>query len=231
MDTEAHHDTGRTPWQRQHKIDNSLCVHVDDELLSGDDRLVRDIVQKLKQKFLVKKVDYLSKVGDKILILGRTVERTKLAQEDHDGWPRNWHKKIVMDVRENWHKKIVMDGRENWHKKIVMDGRENSHKKIVMDGRENWHKKIVMDGRENWHKKIVMDGRENWHKNIVMDGRENWHKKIVMDGQEQFQNSTPGSPGRQSKHWAHKHADGLFGKLKRERAELGDGLFGRLRRS
>ena len=36
------------------------------------------MVQKLKQKFLVKKVDYLSKVGDKIQILGRTVERTKL---------------------------------------------------------------------------------------------------------------------------------------------------------
>ena len=33
---------------------------------------------KLKQKFLVKKVDYLSNVGDKIQILGRTVERTRL---------------------------------------------------------------------------------------------------------------------------------------------------------
>ena len=53
-------------------------VHVDDELPSGDDRLVRDMVQKLKQKFLVKKVDYLSKVGDKFQILGRTVERTRL---------------------------------------------------------------------------------------------------------------------------------------------------------
>ena len=51
---------------------------VDDELLSRDDRLVRDMVQKLKQKFLVKKVDYMSKVGDKIQILGRTVERTSL---------------------------------------------------------------------------------------------------------------------------------------------------------
>ena len=65
------------------KIDNYpgnfiRYVHVDDELLSGDDRFVRDMVQKLKQKFLVKKVDYLSKVGDKIQILGRTVERTKL---------------------------------------------------------------------------------------------------------------------------------------------------------
>ena len=36
------------------------------------------MVQKLKQNFLVKKVDYLSKVGDKIQILGRTVERTRL---------------------------------------------------------------------------------------------------------------------------------------------------------
>ena len=74
MDTDAHHDTGRTPWQRQQKIlglkpskiDNSLYmdpgnfiqnVRVNDELLSRDDRLVRDMVQKLKQKFLVKKVD------------------------------------------------------------------------------------------------------------------------------------------------------------------------------
>ena len=69
------------------KIDNSLYmdprnfiqyVHVDDELLSRDDRLVRDMVQKLKQKFLVKKVDYLTKIGDTIEILGRKVERTKL---------------------------------------------------------------------------------------------------------------------------------------------------------
>ena len=69
------------------KIDNSLCmdpgyfiqyVHVDDELLSRDDRLVRDMVHKLKRKFLVKKVDHLSKVGDKIQILGRTLERTRL---------------------------------------------------------------------------------------------------------------------------------------------------------
>ena len=52
-------------------------VHVDDELLSGDEGLVRDMMQKLKQKFLVKKVGYLSKVGDKIQILGRTVERTR----------------------------------------------------------------------------------------------------------------------------------------------------------
>ena len=46
-------------------MDNSLYmdpanftqyVRVDDELLSEDHRLVRDKVQKLKQKFLVKKV-------------------------------------------------------------------------------------------------------------------------------------------------------------------------------
>ena len=69
------------------KIDNSLYmdpgnfiqfVHVDDELLSGYDRLVRDMVQKLKHKFLVQKVDYLSKVGNNIQILGRTMERTRL---------------------------------------------------------------------------------------------------------------------------------------------------------
>ena len=80
---EAARDLGLKP----SKIDNSLYmdpgnfiqyVHVDDELLSRDDRLVRDMVQKLKQKFLVKKIDFLSKVGDKIQILGRTVERTKL---------------------------------------------------------------------------------------------------------------------------------------------------------
>ena len=72
---EAASDLGLKP----SKIDNSLYmdpgnfiqyVHVDDELLSGDDRLVRDTVHKLKQKFLVKKVDYLRKVGDKIQILG-----------------------------------------------------------------------------------------------------------------------------------------------------------------
>ena len=58
------------------KIDHSLYmdhrkfiqyVHVDDELLSGDDQLVRDMVRKLKQKFLVKKVDCLANVGDTIM--------------------------------------------------------------------------------------------------------------------------------------------------------------------
>ena len=97
-----------------------------------------------------------------------------------------------------------------------------------MDGRENWHKKIVVDYRENWKKKIMMDGRENWNKNIMMDGRENWHKKIVVDYREQLQNSTWLSSGRQSKHWAHEHIDGMFGKLKRERAELRDGMPGKI---
>ena len=53
---EAAKDLGLEP----SKIDNSLDmdpgnfiqhVHVDDELLFGDDWLVRDMVQKLKQKF------------------------------------------------------------------------------------------------------------------------------------------------------------------------------------
>ena len=81
--TEAAKDLGLKP----SKMDNSLYmdpgnfiqyVHVDDELLSGDDQLVRDTVRKLNQKFLVKKVDHLAKVGDTIEILGRTVKRTKL---------------------------------------------------------------------------------------------------------------------------------------------------------
>ena len=80
---EAAKDLGLKP----SKIDNSLYmdlgnfiqyVHVDDKLLSRDYRLVRDMVIKLKQKFLVKKVDYLIKAGDKIQIRGRTVERTRL---------------------------------------------------------------------------------------------------------------------------------------------------------
>ena len=67
--TEQAEDLGLKPL----KIDNSLYmdpgnliqyVRVDDELLSRDDRLVRDMAQKLKQKFLVKKVDYVSKIGD-----------------------------------------------------------------------------------------------------------------------------------------------------------------------
>ena len=78
---EAAKDLGLEP----SKIDNSLYmdtgnfiqyVHVDDELLSGDDQLVRDTVRKLNQKFLVKKVDHLAKGGDTVEILGRIVERT-----------------------------------------------------------------------------------------------------------------------------------------------------------
>ena len=64
---EAAEDLGLKP----SKIDDSLYmdpgnfnqyVHVDDELLSRDDRLVRDMAQKLKKKFLVKKVDCLSEL-------------------------------------------------------------------------------------------------------------------------------------------------------------------------
>ena len=88
-----YHDSGRMPCQMQRKILDSnrarstillagsanfiQYVHVDDELLSVDDQLVRDMVRKLKQKFLVKKVDHLAKVGDTIEIQGRTVERKK----------------------------------------------------------------------------------------------------------------------------------------------------------
>ena len=109
-----------------------------------------------------------------------------------------------------------------------MDGRENWHKNMVIDDRENWHKNMVIDDRENWHKNMVMDGRESWHKKIVMGGRESSHKKIVMDIREQFSKFDAGSPWRQSKHWAHEHTDGLFGKLKRERAEPRDGLPGKI---
>ena len=118
-----------------------------------------------------------------------------------------------------------MDGRENWHKKIVMDGRGNWHKKIVMDGRGNWHKKVVVDGRGNWHKKVVMDGRGNW-------SRDGWPRKLAQENRDGLPRTVAkfdaGSPGRQSKHWAHELFDGLFGKLKRERAELRDGLPGKI---
>ena len=52
-------------------------VRVADELLSGDDRLVRDMVQKLQQKFLVKKIELLTKIDDTIHILNREAARTK----------------------------------------------------------------------------------------------------------------------------------------------------------
>ena len=80
---EAPKDFGLKP----SKIDNSLYmnpgnfiqyVHVDDGLLSSDDQLVRDMVRKLKEKFLVKKVDFLTRIGDKIQTLSRTVGRTTL---------------------------------------------------------------------------------------------------------------------------------------------------------
>ena len=68
----AARDLGLTP----SNIDKSLhvdpgnflrYVHVDDEYHSGDDRIIRYMVHTLKHTFLVKKVDYLSNVGDSIL--------------------------------------------------------------------------------------------------------------------------------------------------------------------
>ena len=66
-------------------------VHVDDDLFSlsfsvspsGDDRLVRDTVHNLRQKFFVKKVDLLTKIGDTIKALGQKEERTKLVVLTH----------------------------------------------------------------------------------------------------------------------------------------------------
>ena len=73
MDTDAHHwedavgDAASALGRQPSAIDDSLYmdpgnflqyVHVDDELLSGDDRPVRDMAPKLKQKILVKKVDF-----------------------------------------------------------------------------------------------------------------------------------------------------------------------------
>lgn len=52
-------------------------VHVDDETLSGDDATVRKIVEFIKSRFLVKKVNYLCKERDKVDMLGRTIERTR----------------------------------------------------------------------------------------------------------------------------------------------------------
>ena len=83
---EAAEDLGLRP----SKIDNSLYmdpgnfiqyVHVDDEPLSRDDGLVRDMVQKLKQKFLVKKVDYLSKVGECATSSERACARNEFSNE------------------------------------------------------------------------------------------------------------------------------------------------------
>ena len=79
--SDAAKDLGLKPSKKDNSLymdpDNFIqYVHVDDELLSEADQLVRDMVRKLKQTFLVKNVDYLAKVGDTIEILGRKVERT-----------------------------------------------------------------------------------------------------------------------------------------------------------
>ena len=102
VDTEAHHaakDLGRKP----SKIENSLYmdpgnfieyVHVyDDELPPGDDQLVRDMVRTLNQKLNVKKVDYLTKIGDKIV--GRTVERNTIGIQTHHVESIHWPSAIL----------------------------------------------------------------------------------------------------------------------------------------
>ena len=70
---------------RPSSIDNSVYisddllqyVHVDDEILSGDDNTVRTMIQSLQERSLVKKVDYVAREGDSGTILGRTILRTK----------------------------------------------------------------------------------------------------------------------------------------------------------
>ena len=70
----------------QSKIDNSLCmdkqnlleiVHVDDEILSRGDKIVRDMMQKFESK-IPDEENHLSRISDTIEILGRTVKRTNL---------------------------------------------------------------------------------------------------------------------------------------------------------
>ena len=70
----------------------------------------------------------------------------------------------------------------------------------------------------------MMDGRGK----LAPANRDGWPRKLAQEDRDGSK-FVAGSPERQSKHWAHEHIDGLFGKLKRERAELRDGLSGRLR--
>ena len=67
--SDAAKDLGLKPSKKDNSLymdpDNIIqYVHVDDELLSEADQLVRDMVRKLKQTFLVENVDYLAKFGD-----------------------------------------------------------------------------------------------------------------------------------------------------------------------
>ena len=89
MDTAAHHDSAKTLWPRQRQIldsnpakSTSLSTW-NDQLLSFDHRLVRDMAQRLKPKFLLKKVGFLTKFGEIVEIWGRKVVRTTFGVHTH----------------------------------------------------------------------------------------------------------------------------------------------------
>ena len=110
----------------------------------------------------------------------------------------------------------MMDGREIWHKKIVMDGRG----KLAQEDHDGWPRKLAQEICDGWPRKLAQEDRDEWPRKLAQEDRDGLPRTVAK--------FDAGSPGRQSKHWAHEQMDGLFGKLKGERAELREGLPGKM---
>ena len=92
-------------------------------------------------------------------------------------------------------------------------------------------RKLAQQDRDGWPRKLAQEDRDGLPRKL-QEHRDAWPRKLAQEDRDGVPRTVPkfdaGSPGRQSKHWAHEHTDGLFGKLKRECAELRDGLPGKI---
>ena len=85
---------------------------------------------------------------------------------------------------------------------------------------DGWPRKLAQEDRDGWPRKLAQEDRDGWPRKLAQEDRDGYPRTVSK--------FDAGSPWRQSKHWAHEHTDGLFGKLKRERAEPRDGLPGKI---
>ena len=76
----------------------------------------------------------------------------------------------------------------------------------VTDGRE----KLAQEDRDGWPRKLAQEDLDEWPRKLAQEDYHGWPRKLAQ------------------KHWANEHIDGLFGKLRRKRAELRHGLPGKI---
>ena len=144
-------------------------------------------------------------------------------QEHRDGLPRKWSQ----EDHGGWPRKLAQEDRDGWPRKFAQEHRDGLPRKLAQEDCDEWPRKLAQEDHDGLPRKLAQEDRDGWPRNLIQEDRDGLPRTVAkFDAR---------SPGRQSKHWAHEHCDGLFGKLgryrvnlKSERAELREGLPGKM---